>query len=114
MRVRVLVMPGRAEIRPVTTSASSSWWRTLTMATMSASPATEYTSATPGTSDNSPASAAIRAGSASISTKAWTTDGTLSAGLEAGQLGEWPGQTTGALEQPDTLGPCFQERRDAA
>src|SRR3954447_23970210 len=104
MRVRVLVIPGNAEIRPVTTSANSSWWRTLTMATMSASPATEYTSATPGTSDSSPASAAIRAGSASISTKAWTTDGTLSAGFKAGQPGQWPGQIAGALDQPDPLG----------
>src|SRR5208282_6903847 len=48
MWVSVCVTPGTLFRRPGMTSASSSWRRTLTMATMSNSPVTEYTSLTSG------------------------------------------------------------------
>src|SRR4051794_23496672 len=71
-------------MRPVTISASSSWWRTRTIATRSSvPPGTQETPLTAGISASSAPSSAMRAGSAEMWTKAVSMAGTLT-GLQAG------------------------------
>src|SRR5919199_340085 len=85
-------MPGSRASLAVTTSASSSWRPTLTIATKSHSPVTEYASATPST----PASSPPRVPSASRSAQIRTTAVVIrAASLQA------PGPPSAAPETAD-------------